>query len=182
MTQDRRNICYLGLGANLGDRLGQLIGAVEALQGDPGIEVLRRSGVYETSPVGGRPDQSPYLNAAVELRTSHSPREVLEACDRIELRAGRQRGERDAPRTLDIDLLLYGGEVCRDASLVIPHPRMHLRRFVLEPLAEIAAEAVHPLLRRTVAELLAALDPPEASGESCLRMAPAGWEPCRPTA
>lgn len=167
--------CFLALGSNLGNRLGHLIAAVSALQAHPRIEVLRRSSIYQTAAVGGPPDQGPYLNAAVAARTSLSSDALLAYCQEVERQGGRRRTERDGPRTLDIDLLLCGGEVCARTSIILPHPRMHLRRFVLEPLAEIAPDVIHPTLNRTVADLLAALEPAEVSGESCARIVAPGW-------
>ena len=172
MTTERDNghKCFLALGSNLGDRLAHLTAAVIGLAADPSIEVLRGSGIYETAPVGGPSGQEPYLNAVIEVRTSLSPEALLQLCHRIEAELGRQRSSPNSPRTIDIDLLLCGQHVCNTDALILPHPRMHMRRFVLEPLAEIASEAPHPVLGETVRSLLAALEPARSSGQTCVRV------------
>jgi 2-amino-4-hydroxy-6-hydroxymethyldihydropteridine diphosphokinase len=128
---------FLGLGSNQGDRWRYLREAVESLAG-----VVAVSGVYETDPLGGPAGQGPYLNCVVELATALSPRELLGVCHRLESAAGRVRGERWGPRTLDVDVLLYGNATVDEPDLTIPHPRMWDRRFVLAPLAELAPERV----------------------------------------
>lgn len=136
----RRRRAFLGLGSNLGDRWAALRGAVAALP-----DVVAVSPVYETDPVGGPPGQPPYLNAVVELDTSLSPRALLDLAHRLEAAAGRERepgGERNRPRTLDVDVLLVGDEVVDEPDLVVPHPRMGERRFVLQPLADLAPDTV----------------------------------------
>ena len=148
---------YIGLGGNLGDRRAFLNRALEALRGRPGVEVTRVSSVYETAPVGGPPGQGPYLNAVAELRAELDPDALLGVLLEIESTLGRVRTERDGPRTLDLDLLLYGDVVRDDARLTLPHPRLHQRLFVLKPLAEIAPGLIHPILRRTVADLFSDL-------------------------
>jgi 2-amino-4-hydroxy-6-hydroxymethyldihydropteridine diphosphokinase len=107
-------------------------------------DVAAVSPVYETSPVGGPPGQGPYLNCVVELETSLGPRELLELARRLEEAAGRERGERWGPRTLDVDVLLVGDLTVDEPDLVVPHPRMYERRFVLAPLADLAPELVPP--------------------------------------
>ena len=131
---------FLGLGSNLGDRRGHLGAAVAALP-----DVVAVSPVYETEPVGGPPGQGPYLNLVVALETELSPRELLEVGQRLEESAGRVRTDRHGPRTLDVDVLLVGDLVVREPDLVVPHPRMWKRRFVLVPLADLAEGEVRKL-------------------------------------
>src|SRR5437764_5876484 len=134
-------IAPVALGANLGDRAATLRAAVAALRQSPGISAVRSSSFFETEPVGGPPGQPPYLNAAAELVTTLDPAALLALLLEIEERFGRVRSESNAPRTLDLDLLLYDDLVRAGPDPVVPHPRMHERRFVLEPLAEIAPGA-----------------------------------------
>ena len=131
---------YLGLGTNLGDRGAHLRTAVAALP-----DLVAVSPVYETEPVGGPAGQSPYLNVVVQLDTDLSPRQLLELAHRLEDAAGRVRVEKDGPRTLDVDVLLVGELVVDEPDLVVPHPRMWQRRFVLAPLADLAAGDVRRL-------------------------------------
>jgi 2-amino-4-hydroxy-6-hydroxymethyldihydropteridine diphosphokinase len=126
---------FLGLGSNQGDRRRYLAEAVESLPG-----VVAVSPVYETEPMGGPPGQDPYLNVVVELDTDLSPRELLSLCHRLEAAAGRVRSERWGPRTLDVDILLFGDLRINEEDLVIPHPRLRDRRFVMAPLADLAPE------------------------------------------
>ena len=144
---------FVAIGSNLGDREGNLARGVRGL-GARGLRVTARSSVYETDPVGG-PAQGPYLNAVVEAQTRLGPEEVLSACLEVEREAGRERGVRNAARTLDLDLLLYGDAVVSTPALTVPHPRLHERAFVLVPLAEIAPGARHPVLGLTAAEMAA---------------------------
>lgn len=138
---------FLGLGSNLGDRLGNLSSAVGRLSRLPGVRVVRSSRVYETDPVGG-PEQPDYLNAVVEVDTMLTPRDLLEACLRVEREMGRVRDERWGPRSIDIDVLTYGREEVREDGLEVPHPRMHERGFVLVPLLELTADPPLPGGRR----------------------------------
>ena len=151
-------LAYIGLGSNLGDRKSYLDRAVQLLRQTPGIEHLRTSRYYETDPVGGPLGQGKYLNAVAQLGTTLDPEPLLRVLLDIENKLGRVRTEPNGPRTLDLDLLLFGNELVnlsgQDLHLVVPHPRMHERLFVLEPLAEIAPLAVHPGLQSTVRDLL----------------------------
>jgi 2-amino-4-hydroxy-6-hydroxymethyldihydropteridine diphosphokinase len=131
---------YLGLGSNLGDRRSHLRAAVAALP-----DVVAVSPVYETDPVGGPPGQDPYLNLVVALETELSPRQLLDVARTLEEAAGRVRTERHGPRTLDVDVLLVGDLAVHDDDLVVPHPRMWQRRFVLAPLADLAEGEVRNL-------------------------------------
>jgi 2-amino-4-hydroxy-6-hydroxymethyldihydropteridine diphosphokinase len=151
---------YVALGSNLGDRRGTLEGALAALDASPGVRVLACSRFYETEPVGP-PPQGPYLNAVAHLVTELGPRALLDRLLEVEAGAGRERGEvRNAPRTLDLDLLLHGSTCLEEDGLELPHPRMHERAFVLEPLCEIAPDLVHPRLGVTISTLAArARDP-----------------------
>ena len=130
---------YLGLGSNLGDRRAHLRQAVAALP-----DVVAVSPVYETEPVGGPPGQGAYLNLVVAMETDRSPRDLLDLAHQLEDAAGRVRTERHGPRTLDVDVLLVGDLCLSEPDLVVPHPRMWERRFVLVPLADLAAGEVKP--------------------------------------
>jgi 2-amino-4-hydroxy-6-hydroxymethyldihydropteridine diphosphokinase len=132
---------YVALGSNLGDRIGRLRAAVDALGATVGVQVVAVSGVYETDPVGG-PEQEPYLNAVVAIDTDRSARDLLDVAHGLERDAERVRGERWGPRTLDVDLLLVGDERVDEPDLVVPHPRMWERAFVLAPLADVAPHLV----------------------------------------
>ena len=130
---------FLGLGSNLGDREAQLGRAVAGLP-----DVVAVSSLYETEPVGGPPGQGPFLNLVVELDTELGPRGLLEVARGLEADAQRRREVRWGPRTLDVDVLLVGDLVVDEADLVVPHPRMWERRFVVDPLAELAPDLVPP--------------------------------------
>ncbi len=143
----------IGLGSNLGDRHGWLRHALGRLDADTRIEVRATSPLFETAPVGGPPGQGPFLNACAELRTSCEARDLLARMLDIERETGRVRSVKDAPRTLDLDLLLYGDEVIEEEGLCVPHPCMTDRPFVMVPAAAVAGTWVHPVARRTLDDL-----------------------------
>jgi len=134
---ERGRRVYLGLGSNLGDRLAHLQGAVDGLAATPGVRLVAVSAVYETEPVGGPADQGEYLNAVVAMETALPPRRLLEIAQRLEADAGRVRAARWGPRTLDVDVLLVGDERVDEPDLVVPHPRLSERGFVLAPLSDL---------------------------------------------
>jgi len=147
---------YLSLGSNLGDRAGNLRSAIERL-GTLG-EVVGFSSFYETEPVEVT-EQPWFLNCAVKLDTEKMPRQLLAGILAIEREMGRHRAQHKGPRTIDIDIVLFGNSIVRTAGLIIPHPAMQERRFVLEPMSEIAPDVRHPKLQRTIRELRDALPP-----------------------
>jgi len=150
--------CLIGLGSNQGNRRENLDRAVELLAGHPAMRLRAKSRWHETRPIGGPADQRPFLNGAALVETSLSAADLLGALQQIETELGRRRAERWGPRRIDLDLLLYGDLVLKTPSLVLPHPRMAWRRFVLEPAAEIAASMVHPPTGWTIGRLLEHLD------------------------
>lgn len=143
---------YLSLGSNVGDRAAYLRSALQALP-EARIEVLRTSSFYETEPVECR-EQAWFLNMVVECRTELFPVQLLGRLQKIEAQFGRKRITAKGPRTLDVDIILYGRAIVKTATLEIPHPRFRERRFVLEPLAELVPDFIDPVTNRTIADLL----------------------------
>ena len=147
---------YVGLGSNLGDRAANLLLGVRGMM-NAGLWVSSLSHIYETEPVDVT-EQPPFLNMVAELSIERlpTPEQLLARLLRIEYSLGRRRGDiKRGPRIIDLDLLLYGDERSETEFLALPHPRLHLRRFVLTPLAELAPELVHPIFNQTIAQLLA---------------------------
>jgi 2-amino-4-hydroxy-6-hydroxymethyldihydropteridine diphosphokinase len=150
---------YLSLGSNVGDRAGNLKAAIDRLRAFG--EVVAVSSFYETEPVEFTA-QPWFLNCAIKLDAQKTPAQLLTGIVEIEHQLGRQRGQEKGPRTIDLDILLFGNSILEGRGLTIPHPAMHKRRFVLEPLAEIAPDLRHPVLNRTIRELRDALPPGQA--------------------
>jgi len=146
---------YLALGSNLGDRVGNLREAIGGLT-KAGLEVTAVSSIYETRAMY-KTDQPDFLNLVVEAKTQMLPKVMIRRLQKIERELGRRRLMANGPRTIDIDVLFFGRFVIQTPELTVPHPRMEERRFVLEPLAEIAASLRHPVTKRTAAEMLAAV-------------------------
>jgi len=150
---------YLSLGSNVGDRAASLNSATARLRSLG--QVLQVSSFYETEPVEFTA-QPWFLNCAVELDTEQTPQQLMAAILEIEQQMGRKRTQKKGPRSIDIDILLFGDSAVEAKGLTIPHPALHERRFVLEPLAEVASDVRHPLLKRTIRELRDALPPGQA--------------------
>ena len=142
-------IAYISIGSNLGDRETNIDSASEMIDNTEGLKVIAKSSLYETDPVGG-PPQGKYLNGALKLGCSLDPHQLLKQLNQIEARLGRTREGKNHPRTMDLDILLFDDAIIEEESLIIPHPRMTERYFVLKPLAGIAAETVHPLTGLTI--------------------------------
>ncbi|MFO0866889.1 MAG: 2-amino-4-hydroxy-6-hydroxymethyldihydropteridine diphosphokinase [Gemmataceae bacterium] len=163
-------VAFVALGSNLGDRHANLDAALAAFETTPDIQLVRVSSLHETDPVGGPAGQGRYLNAVAQVETTRTPRQLLDRLNEIEDRMGRIRTVKDAARTVDLDILAFGDAIVAERMpprlLLIPHPRIQDRRFVLEPWAEIAPQVRHPIYSRTVAELLADLTERESRAQN----------------
>ncbi|GKS56888.1 2-amino-4-hydroxy-6-hydroxymethyldihydropteridine diphosphokinase [Nitrospira sp.] len=149
-------IVFIGVGSNMGDRVDYCERAVTLLSLLPHSQVNGVSSLYESEPIVDRGNPGPewFLNGVVRLETDITARSLLAVCREIESALGRDQDHRDGPRTIDLDILLYGQRLIDDVDLSIPHPRMHLRRFVLAPLAELAPDLLHPTQQRSIRDLL----------------------------
>ena len=161
--------CLIGLGSNLGDRGEQLRAAIEQLKQLPQTVFIAESRFRDTKPAGGPASQPPYLNAAARIDTSLEPPRLFAELQRIENELGRVRDQRWGPRTIDLDLLLYDQVELDTPELILPHPRMSFRRFVLEPAAEIAREMVYPINHWTIGQLIDFAD----EGRTTISLSPA---------
>ena len=156
-------VAYIALGSNLGTRRALLDAAICMIDALPGTTITRQATFRETQPVDAPPGSPAFLNSAIEIRTTIEPEALMRELLAIESDLGRRRGERNAPRVIDLDLLLYDDIILRTELLTLPHPRMASRRFVLEPLAQIAPDAVHPETGRTILDLFEELPLPPAA-------------------
>lgn len=150
-------VCYLGLGSNLGDRKNYINRAISRLSSHAEISLLKCSTIIETEPYG-KVDQPDFLNCVMKIKTHLTPQKILKLCLKIEKSLGRMRFETWGPRTIDIDLLLYGKEIIDEPELQVPHPEIPKRKFVLKSLVELSPEFVHPITGRTFRELYADLN------------------------
>lgn len=144
---------FIALGSNIGDREKNLIKAIELLENEPEIEIVKQSSFIDTQAVGPI-EQESFLNAVIEIRTTLIPKELLTNCLAIEEKLGRTRAVRWGPRTIDLDILFYGDQTIEEPHLIIPHPELLKRAFVLEPLSEIAPDFVHPRDGLTTTQML----------------------------
>ncbi len=157
MIEKNKSRAFLGFGGNLGKPLNNFRYARQQLAEHPRIEIVSSSPLYQTPPVGGPAGQPDYLNAVIEILTGLSPLDLLQLCRQIEDGGGRVRGQHWGPRTLDIDLLLFDNLVMDVPLLILPHPRLQQRHFVLLPLNDLAPQLNHPVLNKTIGNLLKAL-------------------------
>ncbi|HEX9743220.1 MAG TPA: 2-amino-4-hydroxy-6-hydroxymethyldihydropteridine diphosphokinase [Nitrospiraceae bacterium] len=154
-----RETVFIGFGSNLGDRVDFCDRAVTLLSLLPHSQLIAVSSLYETEPVAdaGAPGEDWFLNGVMQVETDITPQSLLTVCREIERSLGRDPEHRSGPRTIDLDILLYGDRMFQEQELTVPHPRLHLRRFVLEPLVELEPTLIHPALKQTVSQLLAQL-------------------------
>jgi 2-amino-4-hydroxy-6-hydroxymethyldihydropteridine diphosphokinase len=152
MIKKQLVVAYICLGSNLGNRAAHIKEALKALE-EKGIVIEKVSSLYSTEPVEVQ-QQPRFLNLAAEITTSLSAEELLDLCQKVERKLGRSTKGNKAPRTIDIDIIFYGDKVVQKANLQIPHPRMHMRRFMLAPLCEIAPAFIHPVYKKTISQLI----------------------------
>ena len=145
-------ICYLGLGANLGNREENIKNAISRLSSDPDILIKTRSSMIETKPYGNI-DQPDFINSVIEIDTDITAENLLSKCITIENELGRKRNDKWGPRTIDIDILFYNDQIINSQKLTIPHPDLHNRKFVLHSLNEICPDFIHPVIKKKIKEI-----------------------------
>jgi len=150
-------VCHIGIGSNLGDALQNCKDAIESISRLSSVELIQPSSFYKTEPVGDI-KQEYFINAVVEIKTELPARELLKTLQKIEKKMGRERSIKGGPRIIDLDIIFYSQEIIREKGLTVPHPEMHKRRFVLEPLNEIASYFIHPVFGVSVRGLKDRLD------------------------
>jgi len=150
-------VCHIGIGSNLGDALQNCKDAIESISRLSAVEIIQSSSFYKTEPVGDI-KQGHFINAVVEIKTELPATELLKALQKIEKQMGRERSIKGGPRIIDLDIIFYGQEIIREKGLTVPHPEMHKRRFVVEPLNEIASYFIHPVFGVSVRGLKERLD------------------------
>lgn len=154
---DKPAIAYVGLGSNIGDRAAMMLRALDMLDEQTNLAVRLVSQFVETEPEGGPPNQNNYLNAAAEVCCETTATEMLKKMQSVENMLGRQRSVKWAARTIDIDLLLFDEQIIKLPNLQVPHPLMHARKFVMGPMVEIAPDLIHPILTKTMTQILGQL-------------------------
>ncbi len=157
-----KNLVYIGLGSNMGDRVSHIQQALHMLVDSSSLSILNTSSFYETEPVGFK-DQEWFVNAVVEVETNLSPEDLLNQCQGIEAKLGRVRdpNNQDGPRTIDLDILFYGDQVISTEALIIPHPRFHERAYALVPMLELNDSLIHPVIHQSITQVHQALKSPE---------------------
>ena len=150
-------IAFIGIGSNIGNKYENFRKAIDLFQEDIKIKVLATSSFYLTKPVGG-PPQKDYLNGVLKIETGHSPKKLLDIIKRIEKGLGRKKTQINGPRIIDLDILIFDDKIMNDKDLIVPHPRMHERFFVLKGFSEIASELIHPVKKKTIKHLLTAIE------------------------
>lgn len=153
-----QHVSYIGIGSNMGDRVAHMVDAIQRLKSEDRIDVKAVSHFYETEPITLKGESSHwFINAVIQIKTTLSPVQLLRKLQDIEKQMGRERSHKWAPRTIDLDILLFDDQICKSSELTIPHPEMHKRRFVLEPLCELNGAARHPIKGISFQELSRAL-------------------------